>query len=1478
MLYSLSDYIKQINDKRVDSFFAVCFPICNLIEEQHGKGIILKKLNPDIIYMDPQNEKAELRFNSGGIHEFLPYVSPEQTGRINRQVDERSDFYSLGVIFYRLLTGKLPFQAQDFLGWCYAHISIKPKSPHELNQEIPFALSSIIMKLLAKSPDERYQSIYGLKNDLARCCQQWREAGKIELFTLGQADIPHRLQFQSKLFGREEETAVLIDAFNKVCQGSIESVIISGYPGIGKTALVQEFAKYIASGQGQFICGCYRQFQEDIPYIGIIQAIQDLIRQILAEPKQKIKRWGNRIQQVLGINGGIMTDIIPELKLISGEFPSVREIPPRESENRFFQVFKSFLQIFIQGEHPLVLFLDDLQWIDPASKKLIEAIMTDTSEGRLLFIGAYRTNEVDKSHPVFSLIQTMEKSCVPVREIMLEALDKNNTQDLIKDILKCAGKEIKALVNVVFRKSAGNPLYIKQILQNIYEDGYLYFSSSESCWKYKDVGLQNINVEGNIVEYVVNRIKKLPQETVDVIKFASCLGKKFNIDTLSASLNQSADWIEQALQPALNMGIIIEEADKSIRDNLLSHSEQEKNGIFSVGYEFLHDRVKEAAYSLMTEAEKKAAHYRAGRAILENIDSVSPGIGIFEAVDHLNLSIDLIRDVNERVELAEYNLKAGEKAKLSIALSSALKYFETGIKLLPENSWNYNYNLSFKLYLEYYWCMFSCYGFSRGEPIFEILINKAKSRLDKMEIYFRKTMLCTGYYRPEEAILSGLAALDQMGLRIPINPGKIYLIKEILFIKQQLIGKENSLLDLSEMSNDRAKRIMSLLANLTPPTSLINPNLFSLILLKMTNISLRYGNTDYSSFAYACYGIICSSRLGDFKKAVKMQEIALALAEKYNNYSVKCKVYYTVGIYLSHWNKHLRNSLKYGEMANYYAHETGDWLMMGVVQTEMVQIKCMLGESLRGIHDQFEIALEHINYGMPDSLNLLNTINQFIKNLKGETINSFSFSTEDYDENTVADSLIRTNKGFIVSHYYLMKIQSYYLHGGYMEAYDTALKSYRKLDSVLGKMLYAENIYWACLTASAAYELLDMSRQKKAKSLIKNNLRQLKKWSEVCEENFLHKYSLVSAEQHRLKGNIQEAMDMYQEAIFLAQKNGFTLDMAVAYELAARFYLKLGFEKNGLIHMVSAYQSYVEFGAVLKARLLKEEFPQILSEIEKIAVEEEMEKARKNSAAAIEEMEISREISPEISAHVDYLILSRVTDSFCESKDLEISLKKLLNVIVESSGAQRACLMTVKDEKLVLIAKKEMGQVPVVFPKESKGHKNRLYSQSVVMYVLNSGKSVIIDDAMQDITYNNDSYIRQKEIRSVLCLPIFLQDNLEGILYLENNITPCAFILERTEIIKKLALQAINTVRVAMMLNEKNSMNEKKKQYASELLTEKEIKILELMVEGLSNREIAERIFISEGTVKWHTNRIYKSLNVGNRAQAVIKAKELGFM
>lgn len=477
-----------------------------------------------------------------------------------------------------------------------------------------------------------------------------------------------------------------------------------------------------------------------------------------------------------------------------------------------------------------------------------------------------------------------------------------------------------------------------------------------------------------------------------------------------------------------------------------------------------------------------------------------------------------------------------------------------------------------------------------------MLVDRASSVLDKMEAYTLRTILCTGYYTPKEAISAGLTALRYLGVIIPEKPGKGYLIREIMEIKSNLLRKDiASIIHLPEMTDEQAKKAMNLLANLTPPTSLVNPQLFSYILLKMTSISLKYGNADYSAFAYACYGIVCGSRFHDYKKAAQLQFAALTLGGRCNNHMVKSKVYYTIATYLNHWNYHVSKNFEYGEKANFYASKAGDWVIAGVVQAEMVQLECILGESVDAIRNRYEIALRSIRYGMPDTLNLLRTISQFLKNLQGETDNPFTLSNKDYDESTTAKKMLNTNKGFIVHHYYLMKMQCHYLHGNIMEAFNIALKQHDNMESILGKMLYAENVYWICLSAFGAYNQLDKSGKKHALKVIKHNMNLLKKWSEACEENFLHKYLLASAEISRLKGNVDNAIELYDKAVSSAKKHGYNLDTAVAYELAARFYFESGLLSNGNLHMASAYKAYTDYGALRKAEMLEGEFPGLFS-------------------------------------------------------------------------------------------------------------------------------------------------------------------------------------------------------------------------------------------------------------------------------------------
>jgi predicted ATPase len=1375
MKVSLAEYVAQSASMRVERFCSLCFPICDFIETQHRKGKVLVKLNPDVIYVDPQTKQVELRYDSNRIDRFLPYISPEQTGRINRQVDCRSDLYSLGIIFYELLTGELPLQAEDVLGWSYAHMTIEPKPPSELNAEVPLVLSGIIMKLLSKSPDKRYQSIAGLTADLKRCCVEWHAIGETEPFILGQMDVSERLQAQNRLFGRDQEIAILMDAYDRVCQGNMESVIISGYSGVGKTALVNEFRNKITYSKGYFVCGRFSQSQHDTPYLGVSQVICELVEQIIVDRWQDMSDWENMSRGMLDADEGILTQAIPELKRLIEEDLSVQDMFSGNSKDRLLELSRCLLRTIHRAEHPVVVFLDDLQWVDPTSLKLIQALIPDASKGCVLLIGAYHTNEVDETQSVFSMIQSLEDQHIPVTYMMLQALDLNSTQELVADILTCKEKDMMLLATGIFMKSAGNPLFVKQIIRHLYAEGHLYFSSQEWCWKYKHGGLRSIVLQERVVKLVLERIPKLPVETIDLLKLTSCLGREFDLGVLSISLNQPVDWLRQILEPAVNLGIITEQSGFDSAGDLEDHNENTNSqGRSFTCFEFLHDRVVEAVYSLMSDAERKIAHLEVGRAILQKSGSVPDGDSILAAVNHLNHSIELIDEEKERIQLAAYNLKAVTEAKVSAESTVLLQYLEAGMRLLPENSWKSYYRLTFDLHIEYYRCRFLQEGFLAAEPIFELLKREAKSQADRIELYCQRTVLCVGYYTDEEAILSGLSALKYLGLRIPIVPDKRYLVKEILYIRLRLFGRKiEFLLHYPEMRNDRARKIMAILANLVPPASLSNPELFKYILLKMTSISLKYGNTDYAAFAYVCYGFICS-QFGDVNSAMKLRDISLALAEEYGNCAIRCKVYYTIAVYLNHWHTHLSKNLDYAGKAHYYARESGDALLVGSIQTEMVQVSCMLGQSLSSIYQQNMTALsQNMLYSMPDLLDILHTVNQYIRNLKGDTFDPFTFSSADYDEDTVAGRMIRTNSGIIVPFYYLMKMQSFYLHGKLEESFMIALQLHSNLDLIDGKMLYAEHVYWACLTASAAYAELEAGNKNKAKKLWQKNIRLLQKWSRMCEENFLHKYSLVSAEQHRLNGNTQKAMTFYEKAINVAQKNGYILDAAVACERTAEFYLELGFHQNAQVHMVSACRLYAEFGATLKLTLLRAKYPEMLAGIE-CALLQEHEGTDKDNADSTEKSTDDNaaedlRVMPEVCAEVDYAALSEVVSNLLGNSDFDDFARKLLGVIVKSAGAQRAYLMEVRGDSVVTIARKDSGQEPVLCHEKEPGNDCRSFSHSVVMYVINTGKPVVLDDSAENILFAKDRYFRETQTKSVLCLPVSSEDGLVGVLYLENN-------------------------------------------------------------------------------------------------------------
>lgn len=1477
MKSSLAEHMTQSVSARVERFYSLCFPVCEFIEKQHREGKVLGKLNPEVIHVDPQTRQVELKYDSHTSASFLPYISPEQTGKIIRQVDHRSDLYSLGVVYYELLTGELPFRADDVLGWSYAHVAIEPKSPDKVNPDVPLMLSSIIMKLLRKSPDERYQSVVGLKADLHRCWVEWQARGASDPFPLGQMDLFMHLRSESELFGRDKETATLMAAYDRVCQGNMELVIVSGYSGVGKTALVNHFRQKVLDRRGSFAYSGFAQCKEDASYTAVIHTIRELVQQIIVDRLQKNGNWETMSNGMFDANEDVLMQTCVKLQRLLDEFQASGNRTFASFESRLFELCKSLLQMLLQSEQPFVMFLDDLQRLDSVTVKLIQALITDVSQGRMLLIGAYRTGEVSKMHPVFSLIQSLADKHISVTHMMLKALDLTSTQQFVRSMLKCKEKDLTVLSNGIFHKSAGNPLYIKQIIKQLYNKGYLYLSSEELCWKCDYEGLRSIPFDESLLELVLERMLELPPETINLLKLASCLGRGFDSAVLAVSLNRAESSIREILQPAINLDVIIEQNRVDLLNNV-AQKDEDTNRWYSGCYEFLHDRVVEVVYSLMSDEEKKEAHLQVGRAILKK-DSTASCSDVIAAVNHLNLGMDLIRDEGERLQLAEYNLRVVKEAKASIQSAGLLQYLEAGMKLLPKNSWDFHYRLMFDLYMEYYRCKFVQNGFCAAEPIFNLLESKAKSQSDKVELYCQRTVLCVGHYTDEEAIRSGLSALKLTGLKIPMSPNKGHLLQEILYIRLRLFGRKvESLLDYPEMEDERARKIMTILVSLIPPASVSNPELFSYILLKMTSISLKHGNTDYSAFGYACYGVICS-QFGDVRKAMEFRDVSLALAERHGSSACKCTVYYAIAVYLNHWSTHLRQNLDYAEKSYHYARESGDTLLAGSIQTEMVQIRYVMGESLRAIHRQNAVALaENRFYNMSDLVDILQTVNQFIKNLRGETFGPFTFSSIDYDEDIVADRMVQTNSGIIVPFYYLMKMQSYYLHGKPEESFRIALELHNELGVIEGKILYAEHVYWACLSALAAFSRLQEDRKRKAAKVLRKNLSFLKTWSQMCEDNFSHKYHLVSAERAGLNGNNPVAMNMYERAIVLALKNGYLFDAAIACELAAEFYLKLGFEQNGHVHLVNAYKLFAKYGAALKLKFLRAKYPEILSELEHIPVQDYTEVDELDGGSDERYIDGSAkglEAFSGIGESADFVALREMSDSFLKSLNLYDSLKKVLGVIVKSSGAQRACLLGVKKDGIFVIGGKECGHEPVICHKEQGDDGFLPFSYSVVMYVINTGKPLVLGDASCGSLFKRERHIQDFGVKSVMCLPIFLQDNLEGILYIENNLGTCVFSMEYANALGKLALQAINAWKLARRLDEKDFGSIDASSGTLVSFTDKETRIIELMVEGLSNLEIAERLHLSEGTIKWHSNKIFRKLGVKSRTQAVLKVNEL---
>jgi PAS domain S-box-containing protein len=1393
----------------LSTFLSVAIDLTDILGRIHAANIIHKDINPGNIVLNldtgvvkiidfgiaTQFNRTNPTFKSPHVLEgTLAYLSPEQTGRMNRLLDYRTDFYSLGVTFYELLTGHLPFETADILELVHCHIAKVPVPPHELNAVIPKAVSDIVLKLMAKNAEDRYQSAWGIKADLEIGLHQFAQTDKIDGIQLGLQDVCEQFQIPQKLYGREAEIEALLAAFDRVAetgneelrvknqensQFQVEMMLVSGYTGVGKSALVQELYKPITAKRGYFVSGKFDQFGRNIPYSAIADALRKLVQQLLGEPDEQVQQWRSRLLKALGTNRQIIIDIIPEVELIIGKQPPISEVGATEAQNRFNLIFQKFVRVFCSESHPLVIFLDDLQWIDSATLKLIELILLDEQTQFLFLIEAYRDNEVNPTHPLMLTLEKLRKQGAVFEEIILAPLTLEPLSQLIAETLHRDADSVCSLAQLVLRKTEGNPFFVGEFLRMLHSENLLTFDAQHLCWQWNIADIQAQDITDNVVELLLIQLNKLPENTQQILQLAACIGAEFDLDTLASVCEQSPKAISLDLLVAIQAGLIqpISELD----ENLLVQE-----------YKFLHDRVQQAAYALIDESQKLGVHLQIGRNLLEKSSLEQITERLFEIVDHLNYGIALVTDRAERDEIAKLNLIAAQKAKGSIAYRTAKDYLAMGREWLATSIWQTDYNLALELYTEITEVTYLCGEFENVEHLAAIVLKEAKTVLDSVKVYEVIIQADAAQGQLLVAIHTGLQVLQQLGISLLEQPSQSDVQLEINTIAALLSGKPiKNLIDLPEMTDLDKLAAMQILSRISIPAYITAPNLMPLLVSKQVNLSIQYGNASVSPYAYANFGLILCGVVGDIETGYQFGQLALRLLSQSNSHSLKARTLNIVNNFIIHWKEHARVLLEPLLEGYQSGLETGDLEFAAYCAYTYCFQSYANGKELKEVERNVATYGEVIRQIKQETVLTWNQIfRQMLLNLIGRSDNSTHLIGESYNEVSELPQYEAANDGSTILAVFFNKLFLCYLFSEYSQAVENATIAENYVVRLAGTPLEPLYYFYGSLARLATY--LDSSIQLQVETLERVTVSQekMKRWAHYAPMNFLHKFQLVEAEKARVLGQFFEAEEFYEQAIQGAKENEYLQEEALGYELAAKHYLARDREKFAHLYMKEAHYCYERWGATAKAKDLETRYPQFFPQSLNVASTPVHTIAGTTSN----------------TSHIAFDLATVIRASQAISREIELDqlLNSLMQILIENAGAQTGCLILENAGKWAIEAACELNDganlcTTQVLQSISMG--NRL-PESIIHYVIRTHESVILNDATREGNFINEPYIQQNQTKSLLCLPLLNQSKLVGVLYLENRLVTGAFTPERSQILNLLSTQAAIAIENAKLYSE----------------------------------------------------------------------------
>jgi PAS domain S-box-containing protein len=1357
-------------------FLRVAAGLANALRGLHEKRLIHKDVKPTNVLVN--SATGQVRLTGFGIASRLPrehqtseppeliagtlaYMAPEQTGRMNRSIDSRSDLYALGVTLYEMLTGDLPFTAFDPLEWIHCHIARTPVPPHERAHKVPPAISAIVMKLLAKTPEDRYQTAFGVESDLRRCLADWEANERIQDFSPGQHDAPDRLLIPETLYGREREIQTLLTAFDRVAaDGRPELMVVSGYSGIGKSAVVNELHKRLVPPRGLFASGKFDQYKRDIPYATVAQAFQSLIRPLLSRGEAELSKWRDALQEALDPNGQLVVALVPELKAVIGAQPPVTELPQLEAQRRFHLVFRRFINVFARMEHPLVLFLDDLQWLDAATLDLMEDLLTQPDVKHLLLIGAYRDNEVEVTHPLIRKLQEISEAGALLHGIVLAPLTRENLKQLIADSLSCEPESAAPLADLVHDRTSGNPFFVIQFLSALFEEGLLIFDHRERRWSWDVNRIHAKGYTDNVVDLMIRKLKRLVPETRNALQQLACLGNKAEFTTLGVVYQDSIEQTHAQLAEAVGAGFLLSSKDS---------------------YEFLHDRVQEAAYSLIPQELRDETHLRIGTLMASHIPSDKLEEAIFEIVNQLNRGRHLITSTADRERTAELNLIAGRRAKFSAAYASALKYLRAAREFLTEETWKTNYDLVFSIECLLAECELLTVEMAGAETRLSMLAELARNPHDIALVTRLRLTLYTALDRSDRAVEVFLEFWRGRGADWSPDPTEEDVLQEYQQILSLLGNRQiEELIDLPLMTNPDMLDVLDVFTEIVTPALFVDANFLAMVICRMVSLSLEHGNSDASCFAYACFSLVAGTRFGSYEAGFRFGRLGYDLAAQRELHRYQARTYKCFGGLTLPWTRHIKTGREFERRCFEAAYRIGDLTYAAYSCNGLNTNLLAAGDPLVEVQLEAETGLEfakNIRFGLV--IDCITAQHGLIRTLRGLTPQFGAFNDDGFDESRFERHLeVSRVLALPECWYWIRKLQARFFAGDYPSAIDASVNAERLLWTSPSFFELAEYHFYSALSRAASFDSASDELRQQHFAALAAHQKQQEIWAQHCPENFENRVALVGAEIARIGGRVLEAEHLYEQAIRSAHNNDFVNNEAIAYELAARFYAARGFQRFADAYLLEARYCYQRWGADGKVAQLDRVYPHVKNE----------------SLLSTPAFTVSAPTEV-----LDLATVIKVSQAVSGEMVLEKLIKSLMCAAVQHAGAERGLLILPHGEQLLIRAEATIDRGDVAVRQRDVPVSAAELPESVVRYVMRTQENVILDDASSPNPFSADPYIAQHRPRSILTLPLINQGKLISILHLENNLVPHAFTHDRIALLKVLVSQAAISIENARL-------------------------------------------------------------------------------